>query len=236
MKYEMKSLEKNGTWDLVLLPKGRKLVGYKWVFKKKYGPDGSTDKYKGTKLSINDSPKSLDEVEDVKWVPYASVVGSLMYSMVSTRPDIAQVVGVLSQFMANPGKLHWDDVKRVLKYFKGTTQYALCYQGNSTRSSRSISIRGYVDADWAGDIDRRRSTSGYVFTVNGGAISWISKRQSVTALSTTEAEYMASTHACQEVVWLKRLCSDVGSDVGKITILCESQSAICLAKNPTYHA
>ncbi|XP_059069800.1 secreted RxLR effector protein 161-like [Cryptomeria japonica] len=130
----------------------------------------------GMKLSINDNPKSPDEVEDMKWVPYVSFVGSLMYAIVSTRPNIAQAVGVLGRFMANPSKMHWDVVKRVIKYLKGMTQYTLCYQGNSTRSSRSITIQGYVDADWAGDVDRRKSTNGYVFTVNGGAISWMSKR------------------------------------------------------------
>jgi hypothetical protein len=190
----------------------------------------------GTKLSVNDSPKSPDEIEDMKRVPYASAVGSLMYAMVSTRPDIAQAVGVLSRFMANPGKSHWDALKRVLRYLKGTSQYALCYQGNSVPSDRFVSIQGYVDADWAGDVDTRRSTSGYVFMMNGGAISWMSKRQSVVALSTTEAEYMAATRASQEAIWLKRLCSDVGYDAGRITILCDSRSAICLAKNPTFHA
>jgi hypothetical protein len=77
--------------------------------------------------------------------------------------------------MANPGKSHWDAVKRILRYLKGTLQYALCYQGDSLGSNRSVSIQGYVDADWAGDIDKRRSTSGYVFMMNGGAISWMSK-------------------------------------------------------------
>lgn len=106
----------------------------------------------GTKLLANDNPKSPDEVEDMKRVPCASVVGSLMYAMVSTRLDIAQAVGVLSQFMVNLGKLHWDVMKRVLKYLKGMTQYTLCYQGNSTRSSRFFSIQGYVDADWQGTL------------------------------------------------------------------------------------
>ena len=93
-----------------------------------------------------------------------------------------------------------------------------------------------MDSDWAGDIDSRRSTSGYVFTMFGGAISWMSKQQPVVALSTTEVEYMEATHACKEAIWLKRLCSDVGVDAGQITICCDSQSAIFLAKNPTFHA
>ena len=103
-------------------------------------------------------------------------------------------------------------------------------------SNRSVNIQGYVEMDWVGDIDMRRSTSGYVFMGNGGAISWMSKRQSVIALSTTKAEYMAPTLACQEVVWLKRLCSDIGYDVGRITILCDNESVICLAKHPAFHA
>ena len=119
---------------------------------------------------------------------------------------------------------------------RGTSDYSLCYHGKSSGAPHSVCIHGFVDSDWAGDIDRRRSTSGYVFTMFGGAISWMSKRQPVVALSTTEAEYMAATHACKEAIWLKRLCSDIGVDAGKITISCDSQSAICLAKNPTFHA
>jgi hypothetical protein len=190
----------------------------------------------GTKLSIDDCPKSPSEMEDMSRVPYASAVGSLMYAMVCTRPDIAQAVGVLSRFMANPGRVHWDAVKRVFRYLRGTSDYSICYHGNSSGTPHSVCIRGFVDSDWAGDVDSRRSTSAYVFTMFGGAISWMSKRQPVVALSTTEAEYMAATHACKEAIWLRRLCSDIGVDAGKITISCDSQSAICLAKNPTFHA
>ena len=119
---------------------------------------------------------------------------------------------------------------------RGTSDYSICYHGNSFGSSHTVCIHGFLDSDWVGDIDRRRSTSGYVFTMFGGAISWMSKRQPVVAFSTTEAEYMVSTHVCKESIWLKRLCFDIGVDAGKITISCDSQSAICLAKNPTFHA
>ena len=134
-------------------------------------------------------------------VPYASAVGSLMYAMVCTRPDIAHAVGVLSRFMSNLGKEHWTPVKRVFKYLHGTSDYGLCYQGR-TRLERVLDIHGFVDADWAGDLDRRRSTSGYVFSLFGGAANWMSKRQSVVALLTIEAEYMAATHASKEAIWL----------------------------------
>jgi hypothetical protein len=99
-----------------------------------------------------------------------------------------------------------------------------------------LDIHGFVDVDWAGDMDRRRSASGYVFNLFGGAIIWMSKRQVVVALSTTEAEYMATTHASKEEIWLQRLCSCIGLVQQVVRIYCDSQSAIFLAKNPTYHS
>lgn len=119
---------------------------------------------------------------------------------------------------------------------RGTSDYSICYHGNSSIFLHSDCIHGFVDLDWAGDIDHRRSTSAYVFTMFGGAISWMSKQQSMVALSTTEAEYMATTHAYKEAICLRRLCSGISVDAGKITISCDIQSAICLAKNPIFHA
>ena len=189
----------------------------------------------GVKLSAEQCPKTQEEEEDMSRVPYASAVGSLMYAMVCTRPDIAHAVGVLSRFMSNPGKEHWTTVKRVFRYLRGTSDYGLCYQGRPGLE-RMLDIHGFVDADWAGDLDQRRSTSGYVFSLFGGAVSWMSKRQSVVALSTTEAEYIAATHASKEAVWLQRLCSSMGLVQQAIRIDCDSQSAIFLAKNPAYHS
>jgi hypothetical protein len=156
----------------------------------------------GVKLSADQCPKTHEEEEDMYHVPYASAVDSLMYAMVCTRPDIAHAVGVLSRYMSKPGKEHLTAVKRVFRYLRGTVSYGLCYKGRS-RLDRVVDIHGFVDADWAGDLDHRRSTSGYVFNLFGGAISWMSKRQVVVALSTTEFEYMAATHASKEVVWLQ---------------------------------
>ena len=116
-------------------------------------------------------------------VPYASAVGSLMYAMVCTRPDIAHAVGVLSRFMSNPGKEDWTTVKLVFRYLRGTSDYGLCYQGRPSLE-RVLDIHGFFDADWVGDLDQRRSTSGYVFGLFGGAVNWMSKIQSVVALST----------------------------------------------------
>jgi hypothetical protein len=142
-------------------------------------------------------------------VSYASAVGSLIYTMVCTRPYIAHAVGVLSSYMSKLGKDHWTTVKRVFRYLRGTTSYGLCYQGRPGLD-RVLEIHGFVDADWARDMDRRISKSGYVFNLFGGATSWMRKRQVVVALSTTEAEYMAATHASKEAVWLQRLCSGIG--------------------------
>ena len=100
-------------------------------------------------------------------------------------------------------------MKCVFRYLCGTSDYGLCYQGRP-RLDRLLDIRGFVDADWAGDLDQRRSTSGYVFNLFGGAVSWMSKKQSIVALSTIESKYMTATHASKEAVWLQRLCSSIG--------------------------
>jgi hypothetical protein len=120
-------------------------------------------------------------------------------------------------------------------YLHGTASYGLCYQGRLVLD-KVVDIHGFVDADWAGDLDHRRSTSGYVFNLFREAISWMRKRQVVVALSTTEVEYMATTHASKETIWLQILCSCTGLVQQVVRIDCDSQSAIFLEKNPTYHS
>jgi hypothetical protein len=190
----------------------------------------------GARLTVEQCPKTQEEIEDMAHVPYASVVGSLMYAMVCTRPDISHAVGVLRRYMSTPGKEHWTTVKRVFRYLCGTKDYAICYQGKPGGDSGKLDVHGFVDADWAGDLDRRRSTNGYVFKMFSGAISWMSKRQVVIALSTTEVEYMAATHGSKEVVWLQRLCSGIRFEQRAMKVSCDSQSTIFLAKNPAYHS
>ena len=123
------------------------------------------------KLTKHLCPKTDKEKEYMTKVPYALAVGSLMYAMGCTRPDIAQAVGVVSRFMNNPGKGHWEAVKWILRYLRGTSHYSLCFGGSNS------CLQGYVDSDMAGDIDGGRSTTGYVFTIGGTAVSWISKLQ-----------------------------------------------------------
>lgn len=135
------------------------------------------------RLSTALSPQSEEEKEHMSRVPYASAVESIMYAMVCTRTDISHAVSVVSRFMGNPGKTHWQAVKWILRYLKGTTDVGLVYDRGSNTSG---SVVGYVDSYYAGDLDRRRSLTGYVFTLSGCAISWKAILQSTVALSTTE--------------------------------------------------
>ena len=139
-------------------------------------------------------------------VPYASAVGSLMYAMVCTRPDIAHAVGVVSRYMSNPGKEHWEGVKWILRYLKGTSGMALCFKKSN------IILQGFVDANLGGDLDNRKSTTGYVFTLGGTVVSWMSRLQKSVALSTTEAEYMAISEAGKEMIWLKNFLKELGKE------------------------
>ncbi|RDX84971.1 hypothetical protein CR513_33902, partial [Mucuna pruriens] len=174
-------------------------------------------------------PSSEEEKKKIHVVPYSSAVGSLMYAMVCTGPDIAHAIGVVSRFLANPGKEHWEAVKWIFRYLRGTSKAGLVFG-----RGKPI-LEGYADADMARDLDGRRSTSGYVFTFAGGAISWQSKLQKCVALSTTEAEYIALTESGKEALWLKGFLQELGLKQEKYGIHCDSQSAIDLSKNVTYH-
>eukprot|EP00731_Ephydatia_muelleri_P020359 Em0013g86a len=165
-------------------------------------------------------------------VCYQSMVGSLLYAAIATRPDIAQAVGAVSKFNSCPTETHLTGVKRILRYLKGTINLGLKFE-----KTADSSIIGFSDADWAGDLDNRHSTSGNLFVMSGGAISWLSKKQPVVALSTTEAEYVALGAATQEVVWLRRLLSDIKAAPKMPTIISEdNQGTIAIARNPVYLA
>jgi len=156
--------------------------------------------------------------------------------MMGTRPDIAFAVSVVSRYGSNPTQAHWTAVKRILRYLRHTIELRLVFRG------RIKPLNGFTDSDWAGDYDSRRSTSGFVFNIGSGAISWQSKRQPTVALSTCEAEYMGQTQATKEAIWLQRLLSQLlGDSQGEdeacaIVIHCDNQGAIALARNPEFHA
>lgn len=189
----------------------------------------------GIKLSKADCPSTDAEEALMKDFPYQSLIGTLMYAMLGTRPDIAYAVGALSKYSSTPGRAHWNQAVHVLCYLAGTKEYGLTYDGNSPIDLSSL-ILGYTDSDWAGDVDTRRSTGGYVFLMCGAAISWSSKLQTAPALSSTEAEYMACTRAAQEAIWLRQLLEQLGFKQTSPTKLWgDNQGAIALAKNPQEH-
>ncbi|KAL1198468.1 Retrovirus-related Pol polyprotein from transposon TNT 1-94 [Cardamine amara subsp. amara] len=130
-------------------------------------------------------------------VPYASAVGYLTYAMVCTRPDLAQAVSQVSKYMSNPRKQHWEAVKWILRYLRGTTNYSLMFGGEDCKD-KAI---GFVDSDYGGDLDNRKFTTGYVFTLAGGPIYWRYILQSIVAMSTTEVEYIAMGEAAKEALW-----------------------------------
>ena len=149
-------------------------------------------------LTKDMSPKTPEEVEYMKRVPYLSAVGSLMYLAVGTHPDIAYAVGVLSRFNSCAGPQHWKAVQQVFQYLHGTSDLTLEYGPSSFGSC----LTGYSDADHGGDVDSGHSTNGYAFFIGSSCVNWSSKRQTVVARSTTEAEYIASNHAGAEAIWL----------------------------------
>ena len=147
-------------------------------------------------LSKDQSPETEEEGEFMANVSYALAIGSLKYTMVCTRPDIGYAVGVVSRFMSNPDKTHWEAVKWILRCLRGTTEKCL-YFGEG-----ELKVLGYVDADFRGEVDHRRSTIGYIFIVGNTAVIWMSRLQKIVTLSTTEAEYVAMTEASKEMIWL----------------------------------
>ncbi|KAM2581849.1 hypothetical protein TB1_004065 [Malus domestica] len=170
----------------------------------------------------------------MKDVLYYSLVGGLMYAMVCTRPNIAHAVGIVSRFMHNPGKMHWDVAKWILRYLHGARNTGICFERNNGEIDK-FSI-GYVDSDFSSDLDKRRSTIGYVFTMAKGHVCWRSILQPTVALSTTEVEYMAMVEAIKEAIWTLGLIEDFGVKQHKLDEYCDSQSAIYLAKYQVHHA
>jgi hypothetical protein len=176
------------------------------------------------------SPQNEEEEAEMKTIPFREAVGSLMHVMVMTRPDIAYAVGQVAQYAQKPGKQYWRAVKRILAYFIKTKNYGLCFGRSSDQ------LIGFCDADYAGDLQTRRSTSGFLFLYLGEPVSWASRRQPCVALCTTKkAEFVAAAEATKEAVWFQQLLSELGIDDRSTTLYCDNQSAIALVNNPTFH-
>ena len=163
-------------------------------------------------------------------VPYASSIGNLMYVMVCIRSDIAHEVGVVNRFMSRIGKQHWEAVKWILRYLKGSLDTCLCFTG------ASLKLQGYVDADFADDIDSRKSTTGFVFTPSGTTISWALNLQKIVTFSTIEAEYVAATKVGKKMIWLHGFLNELGKKQEMCILHSDNQSVIFLAKNLAFHS
>ena len=180
-----------------------------------------------TSMKLQDGDTGSDADQSV----YQSAVGSLLYLSNWTRPDITYAVSRAARYCADPKNEHWIAVKRIIRYLKGTVDNGIEYV-----KGRSGDLTGYCDADWAGDVNDRKSTSGYVFNICGSPVSWRSKKQTCVALSTAEAEYVALTSAAQEAVWLSSLLAEIGRREKAATIIYDdSQSALAMSKNPQFH-
>jgi hypothetical protein len=185
------------------------------------------------RLSTLALPSIPADVLAMAGLPFCEVVWCLMYAALTVRFDIAFMAGQLAQHCQNPGLEHWKAAVRVLRYLKGTRIHGICFGG---KDSNNHVLVGYSDADYAGDPDTRRSTSGYVFILNGGAVTWSSRRQPIVSLSTMPSEYIAASEAIREAVWLRRLLDNLGTTQILPTLLrCDNESAIGLAYNPLAH-
>ena len=180
---------------------------------------------------MNKSQCPRNEIERQSMVnkPYASLVGSLMYAQVCTRPDLAFAISVLGRYQSNPGEQHWVAAKKVLRYLQRTKSFMLVY-----KKVENLELVGYTDADFAGCVDDRRSTSGYLFFLAGAAVSWKSAKQKALATSTMEAEFIACFEATKRGLWLRNLisCMTIVDSISRpLTIYCDNKAAVFFSKN-----
>ncbi|CAM8889899.1 unnamed protein product [Rhodiola kirilowii] len=164
-------------------------------------------------LSKSQSPKSDVEFAKMEQVPYANAIGSVI------------------RFMSNPGPEHWLALKHVFAYIRGTLDVGLCYE----KRQDEFKLTGYVDADFGGDRDTRKSTTAIYYTLGDCCVSWKSQLQTIVTISSTESEYIALCDAVKEAMWLQGMLSEARLFNGTAVIKCDSQPAICLSKNPVYH-
>ena len=185
-----------------------------------------------TRLLKDDCANSDEEKQEMKRIPYREVIGALNWVTVSTRPDIAFVVSQLAQFLENPGRVHWETVKRVIRYLKTTKDLKLTY-----REGERQGFEAFSDADGATQ-DHRRAISGFVVLLDGGAVSWMLRKQEIVSLSSMEAEYVGATHTAKELIWFRSLIKKIFRPLNNPTVLhLNNQSGIKLANSDgQFHA
>jgi len=178
----------------------------------------------GQKLTKEGAGELVDSTK------YKQLIGSLRY-LTTTRPDLIYSVNLVSRYMESPTELHMLAVKRILRYVKGTQGYGIQY-----KRGRVAELVGFVDSDYAGDVDDRKSTSGFVFMLGGGAIAWASKKQPIVTLSTTEAEFVSAAFGACEAIWLRNVLEEIGCRQEEGTLVfCDNSSTIKLSRNPVLH-
>ncbi|XP_066319998.1 secreted RxLR effector protein 161-like [Miscanthus floridulus] len=187
----------------------------------------------GMRFSMKQCPSTVEERKRMSKIPYASVVGSIMYAMICTRLDVSYALSVTSRYQADPGESHWTLVKNILKYLRRTKDVFLIYGGED-----ELVVNGYTDASFQIDMDDSQSQSGFVFTINGGAVSWKSSKQETVTDSTTEAEYITASESTKEGVWMRRFLIDLGvfpKASSPLNLHCDNNGAIAQAKEPMNH-
>ena len=179
------------------------------------------------------SPPPDDCDTPIPHFPYQEIVGSLLYLATHSRPDIAQAVSVVAQYATNFREIHCTAVKRIFKYLRGTNNFSMCYSYVPTGNHVLLA---YIDADYAGDLNDRKSRSGSILFLNDGPVLWLSRKQPCTATSTTESEYVAASLTSKEIVWARQLLHDLGFPQSNPTpLFSDNQSAIRLVQNPEFH-
>ena len=185
----------------------------------------------GINLDNNMSPKTDSEKRMMNNKPYRPILGSVMWGQLATRPDLSFSVSLLARFQANPGIEHWNALMHVIGYIRNTLDYGLTYSRDS-----DLSPHAFVDSDYGGCRDTRRSTSGYIFIMAGGPVTWSSKRQATVALSTVEVEYVAMSRCAQQMIWMHSWLDEVEVEYTVPGLIKgDNKGAIALTKNTKDH-
>ncbi|XP_020272454.1 uncharacterized protein LOC109847633 [Asparagus officinalis] len=184
-----------------------------------------------TPMNVNESLKANDGTGSASSKYFRSMIGGLNY-LSHTRPDIAFSVSVVSRFMHSPSMHHLGAAKTILCYIVGTVDFGIWYSRVS-----NFKLCGFTDSDWASCLDGGKSTSGHVFSLGSGVISWSSKKQEIVTLSSSEAEYVAATAAVCQAIWLRRLLTDFYQiQEGATQVFCDNRATISMARNPAFHS
>ena len=189
-----------------------------------------TPKEAGAHFTKEQGPSTPTQLMQMHHIPYAEAIGKVLWPVMIYWADASYPVSVLAQFIQNPGKAHWEALKRVIVYLRCTKDLWLTFGGRANR------LEGYCDADWAGQ-SHRHSISGYSFHLGQGTVTWSSKKQYIIALSSTEAEYIAQTHAAKEALWLRTFWAELrNAEPTTMKLNCDNQGAIALSKDNKFHA